>query len=84
MSIDVVLRNGTSVVKTLESGGGPQLMEWLSEWQKEVLKQIASGKDPIELYRAQGRLEVLNRISGLKQEIRNYQDGVRNGTLKKI
>jgi hypothetical protein len=82
--IDRVLKSPTTSKKWLASPDGSSIIEFLREWQASTVKALAAGKDPIEMYRAQGRLEVLNRILGLQAEITDYQDKVRTGKVQKI
>lgn len=82
MNIDILLKRSEATHKWLSSNTA--YAEWLLEWQKQVLKQLSSQTDTVEMYRAQGRLEVLNRLTGLKQEIEQYQKGVLSGRFKKI
>jgi hypothetical protein len=84
MNIDVILRSPSSMHKWLSTGESRPFSEWLDAWQQQSLKEISTGKDPVELYRAQGRLEVINRILGLKQEVELYQTNVRTGKVQKI
>ena len=50
------------------------LSNFLTQWQQEQEAVLGKSSDTAELYRAQGRLEVLRRLIGLKQELREYGD----------
>lgn len=82
MNIDILLKRSEATHKWL--GANPNFMEWVLEWQKQVLKHLGSQNEPIEMYRAQGRLEVLNRLTGLKKELEEYQKGVLSGRFNKV
>ena len=82
MNIDILLKRSEATHKWLSTNTA--FTEWLFEWQRQVMKQLGSQNDAIEMYRAQGRLEVLNRLTGLKREIEEYQKGVLGGRFKKI
>ena len=84
MSIEILLKSPSAVHKWLSTGESKLFYEWLDGYQQSTIKELRTNKDVIELHRAQGRLEVINRIMGLKQEIENYQRGVRSGQVQKI
>ncbi len=81
--IDGVLRTGVTSKKWLEHKDGEAVHQFLTEWRDSVLRKLALGTGD-ELLRSQGRLEVLDRILNMPQEIRQYQDNVRNKKVEPV
>ena len=76
--------HATASRKWLESTDGVPVLEFLQNWRNSVLRTLEEGSDPAELHRAQGRYQVLNRILGLADEIRAYQNRQHRGAVGKV
>jgi hypothetical protein len=49
-------------------------LTFLTQWLKEGERKLDKESDSVELFRTQGRNEVLRRLVGLKDELREYGD----------
>jgi hypothetical protein len=47
-------------------------LEWLKGWQASASQRVRKGRDLVEVHRAQGELDVLERILGLEEELKEY------------
>jgi hypothetical protein len=68
-------------LEDLRSG---QFSDAMLEWFNDEERKIVAEKDTIEIFRAQGRLQVLGTLIELPASIRSYLDDVRTGKVKKI
>lgn len=68
----------------LEDLRAGQFNDTLLEWFNVEERRLTKEKEPVELYRAQGRLEVLGTLIELAASIRSYLDDVRTGKVTKI
>lgn len=68
----------------LEDLRGGQFNDAILEWFNAEEHRIVKEKEPLEIYRAQGRLEVLGTLIELAASIRSYLDDVRTGKVEKI
>ena len=84
MNIDIVMQNATASRKWLESREGESVMAFLHMWHAQVLRAMQTESDPAELYRAQGRYQVLSRFLGLVDEVREYQNKQHRGAVGKV
>jgi hypothetical protein len=57
---------------------------YLQDYRQEVVDKLSSARDQVDLYRLQGRLEVLNELQELVGIAKNYVSGLASGTMKKI
>jgi hypothetical protein len=56
----------------------------LKHWRDKAYKDLRDSKDDIVVFRAQGTLDMLDKILGLPLEIKRYLDDVATGKRKKI
>ena len=79
---DSLLSHHNQVIKWLAQPEAKPFLDFLVGWQEQEtsLLRKASGE---ELYRVQGRSQVLERILGLKKELREYGDRLLEENLKK-
>ena len=57
------------ILRLLETEDYQALQTWLKGWQDSAARRVRRGSDSVEIYRAQGELDVLDRILGLKEEL---------------
>lgn len=55
------------------------MQEWLVGERDSCVKKLAKEKDPIEFYRIQGRLEMIDEILSIPEEIRKYHKDIESG-----
>ena len=68
----LLLSHRYKILRLLESEEGKSLLEWLKGWQVSAYQRVRKGRDPVTIHQAQGELDVLERLLGLEEELKNY------------
>lgn len=66
---EFLLKKAIAVLRALDSEGGKHFIAAMSLWLSHLRKKMEKEKDPVEIYRYQGRIEVLDRIVNLRNEV---------------
>ena len=67
-----LLSHRHKILNLLASEEGQVFLEWLRGWQVSANHRVRKGRDLIEIHRAQGELDVVERILGLEIELKEY------------
>jgi hypothetical protein len=71
-NLDLILQNPESMKQWLSTGEAKVFTEWLKATVRGSQKALRESKDLIELYRAQGALELAERILALREQVNDY------------
>jgi hypothetical protein len=69
MLLDAWFSNKAEIRHALSSPGGQVFLEGLREWREYHIGRMKNAKDLLELGRAQGALEVVDRLLNLREEL---------------
>lgn len=80
--LDIMLKKSEASLRWLSSKDSSALYEYLFNWKDAETRTLKTSRDDIEIRRAQGRLEVIDDLLKLKDEVLNYRKGVESGKFK--
>ena len=78
----VIYDNAPKVDKWLREHDAEPFLEWARERQAHYLKDLKGTNMLEDIYRAQGALEILDYIVGLKNELADFLKRKSEGTLQ--
>jgi hypothetical protein len=81
---DLLATSPTETLQWLEDPRGRAFNELAHEWADKAYRHLRGSKDDIEVFRAQGALEVLDKIFAMPEEIKLYLNDISTGKRKKI
>ena len=58
------------------------MLKYFSSWLEEQEREVRSNSNTVELYRTQGRLEVLHKILSIQKELEEYEKKLKKEELK--
>jgi hypothetical protein len=82
--INDVLAHASSTLSWLDDPAGLPTLEMLRSWLEDDQKKLRKAESPMDIYRLQGSIAVLERIVFLKAEIRDYQKRLMSGEVKQV
>lgn len=70
---EFLLKRAITLLRWMDEPAGKYFMQGMMLWLGNLRHKMEKEKDPVEIYRYQGRIEVLNRIVGIREELVNSQ-----------
>lgn len=82
--IDEILVRPSVTLAWLSSVEGKIFLDWTLGWLIDMQGNIEKVTDYAEIFRLQGKIEVLKRIVFLKDEIQKYQRDLIKGEVRQV
>jgi hypothetical protein len=79
-----LLAHSAAFLKWLDCPEARLFSEWLADVRLRENKKLMESKDTVDVYRAQGSVGVIDLISGLKDDLRDYEKDVISGKIRPL
>jgi hypothetical protein len=77
--MNILFDNAALVDRWLKEQGGGVFLIWVEEIHERWMKMLKKGDTDVDVFRAQGAVEVLDSLLGLQQDLREFLQRMTTG-----
>ncbi len=81
---DRLLAHSAQVLKWLDDPAARLFSSWLADVRLRENRQLMEGDNIVKVHRAQGSIGIIDLISGLKDDLRDYEKDIIAGKIKPL
>ncbi len=81
---DRLLVHSAQVLKWLDDPAARLFSEWIADVRLRENRQLMEGDNIVKIHRAQGSIGIIDLISGLKDDLRDYEKDIIAGKIKPL
>ncbi len=78
------MAHSAQVLSWLDDPAARLFSEWLKDVRLRENKKLMESKDTVDVHRAQGSIGIIDLVSGLKDDLREYERDVIAGKIKPL